>query len=403
MGHALFSPSGADRWTRCPASIAMTKDLPNQTSEASEEGTMLHDVMLQHVKDGKPLKDFDLTDEQRQACVDSAEWVKENMPGERFYETKVYFGDVVGQPQEESSGTVDIASFDGETLYVSDYKFGHNYVNPVENSQGILYSIGLIDLLESVGYNIKDVHFNIIQPRTGNQITNGEYVVSREELRNKAKEIAKACDEAKRSLTLKGKELEKVLVPGEKQCKYCKANYFCPALKKFATESVLALRDEFDVQDNVNLDKKTINENVQLMSDSKLGQALDMLPTLEILIDAVKKESLERALKGNNIPGYKLIEGRQGNRKWANEGTTASALINLGLHSDSIYNTKLVSPSEAEVLVAKALGISKAKAKDKIEEFVIRAEPKPSLVVAESRGGALWQPKVSLDEFEVIG
>ena len=41
-GHALLSPSSASRWLLCPASVAYTKDMPEETSEYAEEGSRAH-------------------------------------------------------------------------------------------------------------------------------------------------------------------------------------------------------------------------------------------------------------------------------------------------------------------------------------------------------------------------
>jgi hypothetical protein len=42
--HALMSPSSANRWTHCPASVPLTKDLPNKSSKFAQEGTTAHEV-----------------------------------------------------------------------------------------------------------------------------------------------------------------------------------------------------------------------------------------------------------------------------------------------------------------------------------------------------------------------
>ena len=42
MAHALLSPSSSHRWLKCPASVALSKDMPDETSEYAEEGTKAH-------------------------------------------------------------------------------------------------------------------------------------------------------------------------------------------------------------------------------------------------------------------------------------------------------------------------------------------------------------------------
>lgn len=42
MTHALLSPSACHRWRACPASVVLTKDLPDESSDFAEEGTRAH-------------------------------------------------------------------------------------------------------------------------------------------------------------------------------------------------------------------------------------------------------------------------------------------------------------------------------------------------------------------------
>ena len=50
MSHSLFSPSAAYRWTQCPGSVVLARDVPSTSGEASREGTMLHKVMEKHLE-----------------------------------------------------------------------------------------------------------------------------------------------------------------------------------------------------------------------------------------------------------------------------------------------------------------------------------------------------------------
>ena len=40
--HSTYSPSSMDRIIGCPASIRLTKDIPNETTSYAEEGTLAH-------------------------------------------------------------------------------------------------------------------------------------------------------------------------------------------------------------------------------------------------------------------------------------------------------------------------------------------------------------------------
>ncbi len=45
--HAKLSPSSADRWTTCTASIDAQEGIPNESSEASREGTVCHQIQAE--------------------------------------------------------------------------------------------------------------------------------------------------------------------------------------------------------------------------------------------------------------------------------------------------------------------------------------------------------------------
>ena len=42
--HAQLSPSSAVRWMSCPGSVRMCEGIPDTSSDASLEGTMMHTV-----------------------------------------------------------------------------------------------------------------------------------------------------------------------------------------------------------------------------------------------------------------------------------------------------------------------------------------------------------------------
>ena len=54
--HALLSPSSAARWMRCPASVVVTRDMPEDSSPYAIEGTCAHRLaeLLLNGADGFP-------------------------------------------------------------------------------------------------------------------------------------------------------------------------------------------------------------------------------------------------------------------------------------------------------------------------------------------------------------
>lgn len=124
---------------------------------------------------------------------------------------------------ETLQGTIDFWALEPELLTVVDYKSGRVEVDPYENPQGIIYSIGLMDKL---GVVPKTTRIGILQPFSGGFFARepkwwsfGADDVSffRQSIANLARETQDALGRAR-------------LVPGDKQCRYCPAKPHCPAI-----------------------------------------------------------------------------------------------------------------------------------------------------------------------------
>lgn len=162
--HSKLSASGAEKWMRCPGSIAMSEGLPDTSSAAADEGTAAHFIasvclvegtMSAH-HTGKTVicwdeadgnsdagfvlpegaverRSFKVTKEMSEfvdTYIMSVWLLQGNHPerGQLFVETRVPFGTVLGD--DEQSGTADaiILSADGEEIIVADLKFGFGEV-----------------------------------------------------------------------------------------------------------------------------------------------------------------------------------------------------------------------------------------------------------------------------------
>jgi hypothetical protein len=92
-----------------------------------------------------------------------------------------------------------------------------------------------------------------------------------------------------------------VFVPGEKQCRWCKAAPGCEALKDFANK---AAQDTFGVV-----------PAPELLTVEEMATVLDKAATIKVWISAVESHALQQAENGRIPPGYKLVEKR-GKKKW---------------------------------------------------------------------------------------
>ena len=72
--HAILSPSAAARWLKCPASVAMTASMPEETSLYALEGSIAHAV-AESVLTGEPYKAPEGAERLNEWCCEVAERV----------------------------------------------------------------------------------------------------------------------------------------------------------------------------------------------------------------------------------------------------------------------------------------------------------------------------------------
>jgi hypothetical protein len=97
-----------------------------------------------------------------------------------------------------------------------------------------------------------------------------------------------------------------------------------------------------------------------------------MEPLISLWLKKVKEQALTTLMNGDELPGYKLVEGKLGNRKWKNEMEVAATLSKL-YTSDIYTETRLLSPSQMD----KAIG--KKKVAELLEELIERAPGSPTI------------------------
>lgn len=408
--HSLLSASAAHRWTTCPGSIAASLTLPyrDDSSVAAEEGTALHAVLEHCVKNDIDACDVDVlvyrdhgktktirpNDEQAEAVQTVLDQAR-SLPGKLFSEMKVCYGYAIGQPPSKAFGTLDIASLEGTILHVLDAKFGRHFVSQIENPQMLLYAIGAVDSLKALGDKITDVYLHIGQPRAGSQdpegwhITAGELADWVKWFRKRAREVERAVPMPPVDTPAFNSWYKEFLKPSDEGCRFCPFAPVCPALKKEFDEMVknakdAASADEFELVDATN---------------EALSSCLSKADRVERYIKAVRSEATRRISDGNDVPEWKLVKGRAGNRKWADEDKALKRLLSHGLSQDDSHSPrKILSPAKAEKALKKVL--DKEEAKEVIELLVTRNPPKPSLVPSD-RPGEPWVGSADLTEFEI--
>lgn len=347
VAHAKLGASNAHRWLACPGSVNAEDGLPNTSSPFAEEGTMAHELAervlgMAHL----PPEYVEYEDWPRYATIKSNEFLDLYEDQEMADFVRVYVDYVnalaAGADSVEIEarvsydewvpggfGTADAIIVRGSTLHICDLKYGMGVrVDAEENPQGMLYALGAYLLTELV-YDIERVQIHIIQPRIDHI---SQWEIGIPDLLRWAEWVKQRAEE-----TLAA---DAPRVPGEKQCRFCKAKASCAALKKLTEDIIMSDFDDLDNQ-----------PKADTLTDDQMRKVLDAKPLVEAWLSAVETLVKDRLTRGETFPGYKMVEGKS-NRKWADDSLAAESLIYL-IGVDAAYTQKLISPAQAEKVLGK--------------------------------------------------
>jgi hypothetical protein len=358
--HAMLSPSKRSRWALCPGSIREEAKYPDEGSgPAAIDGTHSHTLLEHCIKAGltDPMDQVGETftdhegafkvDADRAARVKVAiEYIRERSMNGMFKvisEQKVDPKFLLGR--DDLSGTVDCQIVGPDWIELIDYKDGMGVVTAEGNMQLEQYAYGVLAELKlpvNGAYPFADIRMTIIQPKLSLKgmapITFSEVPVSNL-MANMGTIITQAAATDKPDAPL---------VPGDSQCKFCRAKGSCAALASNVMKEVGVMFQP--VTQLPDVAQQSANKDPSTMDDAQIAQIMEAAPLMRQLLEAVEKEALRRMESGQIIPGLKLVNGR-GSRAWAlPEDQMAEKLIKMGIPKTAVYETKLVSPAKAEKL-----------------------------------------------------
>jgi hypothetical protein len=358
--HAQLSPSKRSRWALCPGSIREEAKYPEQSGgPAAIDGTHSHTLLEKCIKSGKAAQFYLgqlITDHEgsfhvdadRAARVQTAlDYINERSAGGLLpviSETRVDPEHLLGR--SDLSGTVDIQIMGPDWLELIDYKDGMGIVSAEGNLQLEQYAYGVLagyKLPVNGDYPFSTVRMTIIQPKLALRgmpaITSYEVPVSHL-LANMGTIITQAAATDKPDAPL---------VPGESQCKFCRAKGSCSALANNVMKEV-GIMFQPVVTQTLDVAQQSADKDPSTMDDAQIAQIMEAAPLMRQLLEGVEAEALRRLQAGQTIPGIKLVNGR-GSRAWAlPEAQMAEKLVKMGIPKTAIYETKLVSPAMAEKL-----------------------------------------------------
>lgn len=382
MAHALLGPSSAARWIACPPSVKLCEQFEDVESEYAKEGSLAHEIAELKVRKlidpgltsrkftsaMKKLKEKELYQEEMQGYTDEyVEFIQEQMYGYSStphiaVEQKVDFSQYV----PDGFGTADCILIVNNILHIIDFKYGKGvHVSVENNKQLLLYALGAYLAYEMI-FPISHIKMSIVQPRLN-------YIDTWECSLDYLLDFAKIAQE-KAAMALNG---EGEFKPGE-HCVFCKAKAIC---RERANVNLELAKYEFKAADQLTL--------------TEIGEILQKAKNLSSWVKDIEKYALAESLKGNEIPGWKAVNGR-GSRSFTDIDEAIKILKENGIAEELLYERKYLTLAQIE----KEIG--KKQFNSLVGNLVVMDVGKPTLVEASDKREAITNRIKAEDEFSVV-
>lgn len=426
MIHARCSPSGADCWSTCTASVPLKEqllrngeikesDLEDEVREQiseeeiidlslgqysdvvldptrdatsfSAEGTVMHQVRAdclffdEDPQDyvGKTLSadgySFTIDEEMADRLVAGIDWIREHTDSPTI-ETRVPLEDWL----PGNHGFCDTFWVTGDTLFVSDYKNGVGEpIQAINNKQLRLYALGAWLKLGKPA--IRKVILNIDQPRAGGmkvwEITFAELLEFGEEMRRVYERIQAGKVE---------------FAPSQKGCRFCPVRKTARGCAAFNQWNLRMLGKAV-----MDISNDPVFDNPAQMSRAQRYYIVHHAPLIRQWLAKLHDESLNAAIEGDPDPGSKAIDGGEGRRFFKDEKEAELLLVSaLGTGA---FKRKLIGFTEIDKIMKpgrKKSGFPEQY--EGLQKLVDRKEAKAKLVPADHPAPAFV--RALEDEFE---
>ena len=376
--HARLSASSAARWLNCPPSAMLAEQFPDTGSKYAAAGTLAHSIAelkaRKHFLEPMSARTFNArmkklkADPSYDSGMDAATdaYLDELKRISMLYdelpfvalEVRVDYSHIA----PEGYGTADCVMIAGEDIHIVDYKNGAGV--PVEaerNPQLMLYALGALKVYEPIfGDSLKTICLHIVQPNAGGC---KQWALPATELHAWGAGLVETAEKAYNG--------EGEYNPGP----WCD-DHFCPARATCMARAKKMLGLTATAEEK---------PDPALIDDDELGQVLAQAESLQKWVKALQDHAFNRAMAGNRIGGYKLVEGRR-SREWKDQTQAFLTMI----HERSIPEALLWERKPVTVAaLEKSLG--KAQFREAAEDLVETLPGKPALV-PESDRRPEWTP-----------
>jgi hypothetical protein len=131
----------------------------------------------------------------------------------------------------------------------------------------------------------------------------------------------------------------------------------------------------------------------QAESADVLADCMAKVDLIEGWCKAVRAEVETRLLTGKPVRGWKVVQGKKGNRKWSSDADAEAMLKAMRIPHDRMYDYAVISPTSAEKL-AKAEVIG-PRQWPRVAALITQAEGKPSVAPESDKRPALVMSAVA--------
>ncbi len=402
--HSLLAPSDAERWSRCAGAPHLSRGLPDVDAEYNASGTCSHWILEQSLKNntaadiwlghemsfgtntatGEPFK-FVIDEARIDRVQRTIDRIKSE-PGEMWVEKRLNTSSVLGVPDQK--GHADVVKLDllgaveidgilhQGVASVHDFKDGFITVYAKNNLQGLNYLAAALYEFD-LAAPINALRFCIHQPKVGHY---DEWTYSRIEIEHFVSLIRPM---AKLVYDIYHGNVEfdpdKHLNPGDEQCFWCPVRGRCPARQKWFVEQCKPLIDKHE------------------LNDEQIGLLYARLDAIEQAAKDYRIEALRRAMMGREIAGQKIVQSRQGPRKYIDEAAKkkAEAALQEGLPAEKmaqLYEPRsILSPTQAEKK------LTEDQYTELVKPYVTRAPGGYSLAPLTDQ-----RPAVTVQQFQIV-
>jgi len=343
-----LSPSSADRWATCTASPGYIFDNwhripPEDGNQFSQEGTAAHEVAAANLQNRKPdplaCEGHPIDADMHWHGWNYAEYVTDlREPGSKLLvEQKL---PLWYAPTRNC--IIDAAVINPNSIHIVDYKYGAGIIVSTErNKQAVIYA-------KTVGnpLNLPDdfpVSIHIYQPR-GRAAEDMPFHVWEttwaeiQEIARGISDTAKDILDATDPKNPKPQRLE--FKASEKACQWCPAKAFCPERATLLLGGIESLGPMLPAAMNLPM--------------SQVAAILRHGSQITKWVNEVQAYALNCMKAGGQIPGFKLVTSRGGNRYWTDDKKAAKLLLETTLlKREEVIEEKVISPAGIEKLIGK--------------------------------------------------